>query len=60
MRRKRRVICEDFPEGKIPREELKRTFRELRKKRLARERRARSAAAARSAPVQEPAAATPA
>lgn len=41
MKRKKRTLCEDFPEGSIPREELKKAFRELRMKRLARERQAR-------------------
>ena len=40
MKRKKRTLCEDFSEGSIPREELKKAFRELRVKRLARERRA--------------------
>jgi hypothetical protein len=44
MKRKKRVILEDFPEGSIPREEIKKAFRELREKRLARERRARNTA----------------
>ena len=44
MKRKKRVLCEDFPEGSIPRAELEKGFRELREKRLARERRARAAA----------------
>jgi hypothetical protein len=41
MKRKKRTLCEDFPDGSIDREEAKRVFRELRVKRLARERRAR-------------------
>jgi len=55
MKRKRRVICEDFPEGSIPRDELKRAFRELREKRLARERRARLAAPNASSAKRGPA-----
>lgn len=51
MRRKKRVLCDDFPEGLIPRAELRRAFRELREKRLARECQIDSAAAkTRSAP----------
>lgn len=38
MRRKKRVICEDFPEGLIPRAELAKGFRVLRENRIARER----------------------
>jgi len=41
MKRKKRTLCEDFPDGSIPREEVRKVFRELRAKRLARERRAR-------------------
>jgi hypothetical protein len=55
MRRKRRVIREDVPEGSIPREELKRTFREFRRERLARERQARRDAVASPAPDERPA-----
>jgi len=41
MKRKRRVIQDDFPIGDLDRDELTRAFAELREKRLARERRAR-------------------
>jgi hypothetical protein len=40
MKRKRRVIQDDFPIGDLDRAELTRAFAELREKRLARERRA--------------------
>lgn len=38
MKRKKRVLCEDFPECSIPRAELRKGFRELRENRIARER----------------------
>lgn len=41
MKRRKRVIQDDFPDGSIDREVATRVFRELRAKRLARERRAR-------------------
>ena len=37
MKRKRRVIRTDFPTGDLDMEEIKRGFRELRRKRLGRE-----------------------
>jgi len=43
MKRKRRVIQDDFPTGDLDVEALRRAFAELREKRLARERRAAAA-----------------
>jgi hypothetical protein len=40
MKRTRRVIQDGFPEGSIPRGELREAFRELREKRLSRRGRA--------------------
>lgn len=45
MRRKKRVICEDFPMGDLDYEAIKRAFRELREERLERERQASSGGA---------------
>jgi hypothetical protein len=45
MKRKKRIIQDDFPDGSIDRDEARRVFRELRVKRLARERRARGLSA---------------
>lgn len=41
MKRRKRIIQDGFPTGSLDLEELGRVFRELRAKRLARERRAR-------------------
>jgi hypothetical protein len=46
MKRRKRIIQDDFPDGSIDRDEARRVFRELRVKRLARERRARGLSAA--------------
>jgi hypothetical protein len=49
MKRTRRVIQDGFPEGSIPRRELREAFRELREKRLSRRGRASGSRAARAA-----------
>jgi hypothetical protein len=54
MKRKRRVIQDDFPTGELDRDALRRAFAELREKRLARERRAAASAADGSAPEPRP------
>lgn len=51
MRRKKRVICEDFPKGELDYEAVKRAFRELRQERLARERKACAPGAAGAIPA---------
>jgi hypothetical protein len=45
VKRRKRIIQDDFPDGSIDRDEATRVFRELRLKRLARERRARGLSA---------------
>jgi hypothetical protein len=54
MKRRKRVIQDDFPDGLIDRDEARRVFAELREKRLARERRAAARAVEGSASEVQP------
>lgn len=59
MRRKKRVICEDFPKGDLDYEAIKLGFRKLREERLAREAALRATSGDRSRPRRRKAKAYP-